>query len=158
MKQQAKILFFITDAMPTAKELAAADELSAHVVFRNANYIPAEGSLEHCDGVAGTVPKRYAEAFPKAKEAIAAHKKANEAKRGAMGETLAPELPPQTGTPAAASVPVGSATPVAAPAQPQADSAAPAPAAAPAGTAAAPKPWGQAAATPVAAPSAQVKK
>jgi len=135
MKQHAKILFFINDAMPTAKELAAADELSAHVVFRNANYIPAEGSLEHCDGVAGSVPKRYAEAFPKAKEAIAAHKKANEAKRGAMGETLAPELP---------SAPVGSAAPSGVPAQPQADSSAPAPA----GTAAAPKPWGQAPAAP----------
>jgi len=137
--KQAKILFFILDAIPNAKELAAADELHAQVVFRNANYVPAEGSLEECDGVAGTVPKRYAEAFPEAKAAIAAHKKANEAKRGAMGDTPAPKLPAKTAAASPAPASVGSAAPVAAPAQPQADSAPPAPA----GTASAPKPWGQ---------------
>lgn len=70
----AKILYFVDGFNPTPEDFAAAEKLSANVVFRNARVVPAEGSLEEADGVAGVVPQRYKDAYPEAKEAIKAHK------------------------------------------------------------------------------------
>jgi hypothetical protein len=78
MRKFPRILYFIPSTVPTLKEQAAALQLGPNCSFRNANLISVEGALEQCDGVAGCVPKRYAEAvdgygkklFPSAKEAI----------------------------------------------------------------------------------------
>ncbi|WBF76991.1 hypothetical protein PSV3_00290 [Septimatrevirus PSV34] len=75
----AKILFFVDGNAPTPEDFAAAAELNAQVMFRNARAVPSEPhSLEICDGVAGKVPKLYADAYPEAGEAI--KKKAAELK------------------------------------------------------------------------------
>lgn len=133
----ARILFFIVGAMPTADDYEAAEAIGANVSFRNASAVPPDGALEECDGVAGAVPARYAEAFKPAAEAVEAFKAAAAAKRKASGDVPAP-------------VSVGSAPAPAGDANAPADKVQ-APAAgnaptAPAGTAAAPKAWGQAAA------------
>jgi len=105
----AKILFFVQGVAPTAEDFEAASKLTAQVVFRNAQAVPAEGALEECDGVAGAVPAPYAE-LPTAEEAIA--KKAEEiaALAKKVGDEPAPKAPakaqskpanaPQAGKPA----------------------------------------------------------
>lgn len=64
------ILFFLATAVATEAEEAEAMQYGPNVRFRNAEFGDHSGALEQCDGVAGTVPARYAEAFPKAEEAI----------------------------------------------------------------------------------------
>lgn len=72
MLKLPRILFFINGTVPTDEDLAAASEIKANVVFRNATAVPTEEhSLETCDGVAGAVPEIYANRFPVAGEAVA---------------------------------------------------------------------------------------
>lgn len=88
----AKILYFVDGHAPTPDDFAAAAELTATVVFRNARAVPSEPhSLEICDGVAGKVPKLYADAYPEAGEAI--KKKAAELKAltSKVGDAPAPK-------------------------------------------------------------------
>ncbi|AZF90079.1 hypothetical protein S4_012 [Pseudomonas phage vB_PaeS_SCUT-S4] len=88
----AKILYFVDGNAPTPEDFAAAAELNAQVMFRNARAVPSEPhSLEICDGVAGKVPKLYADAYPEAGEAI--KKKAAELKALAskVGDAPAPK-------------------------------------------------------------------
>lgn len=88
----AKILFFVDGNAPTPEDYAAAAELNAQVMFRNARAVPSEPhSLEICDGVAGKVPKLYADAYPEADEAI--KKKAAELKAltSKVGDAPAPK-------------------------------------------------------------------
>lgn len=74
MQKYPRILFFVVAAMPTEEDFLASEELGPNVAFRNASMVPTDGALEKCDGVAGCVPTRYAEAYPTAEEAIAAYK------------------------------------------------------------------------------------
>lgn len=69
MKKFPVILFFIAAATPSPKEFAEAMTYGPNVRYRNAQYIKESDALEICDGVAGQVPEKYAEAFPTAKEA-----------------------------------------------------------------------------------------
>ncbi len=88
----AKILYFVDGNAPTPEDFAAAAELNAQVMFRNARAVPSEPhSLEICDGVAGKVPKLYADAYPEAGEAI--KKKAAELKvlASKVGDAPAPK-------------------------------------------------------------------
>lgn len=82
-----KILYFIEGPLPTSEDYAAALELRANVVFRNALAVPEENSsLEPCDGVAGEVPPAYAKAYPPAEAAIARTKSQLKALQQKMGE------------------------------------------------------------------------
>lgn len=88
----AKVLYFVDGNAPTPEDFAAAAELNAQVMFRNARAVPSEPhSLEICDGVAGKVPKLYADAYPEAGEAI--KKKAAELKAltSKVGDAPAPK-------------------------------------------------------------------
>ena len=89
----AKILYFVDGVSPTPEDFEAASKMQAQVVFRNARAVPPEGALEECDGVAGKVPKLYADACPEAGEAI--KKKAAELKALAskVGDAPAPKAP-----------------------------------------------------------------
>ena len=92
----AKILFFITGAVPSAEEFETAQALNADVKFRNALAVSNEPqSLEVCDGVAGDVPQIYAEAFPDADKAI----KLNEAERKALAKKVGDEPAPKRTAP-----------------------------------------------------------
>lgn len=74
-----RILFFVNGAVPTLEHQLAAERLApCRVSFRNALLVGDEGSLEECDGVFGDVPKRYADKYPTAEEAIAAFVKTRE--------------------------------------------------------------------------------
>lgn len=74
-----RILFFVNDAVPTLEHQLAAERLApCRVSFRNARLVGDEGSLEECDGVFGDVPKRYADKYPTAEEAIATFVKTRE--------------------------------------------------------------------------------
>jgi hypothetical protein len=99
-----KILYFIEGPLPTSEDYAAALELRANVVFRNALAVPEENSsLEPCDGVAGEVPPAYAKAYPPAEAAIAKTKSQLKALQQKMGErapkpdTLPSEPDPEEG-------------------------------------------------------------
>ena len=87
----AKILYFVDGVSPTPEDFEAASKMQAQVVFRNARAVPPEGALEECDGVAGKVPKLYADAYPEAGEAI--KKKAAELKAltSKVGDAPAPK-------------------------------------------------------------------
>ena len=103
----AKILYFVDGHAPTPEDYAAAAELTANVMFRNARAVPPEEhSLEICDGVAGHVPPLYAAKYPKAEEAIA--KKAKELKEltSKVGDSPAPKA---TGKAAAKTADTGAA-------------------------------------------------
>ncbi|OHD25445.1 MAG: hypothetical protein A2Y38_12875 [Spirochaetes bacterium GWB1_59_5] len=71
MRKYPRILFFVAASMPTQDDFEAAEQLGPNVAFRNAAMISNEGSLEKCEGVAGLVPQRYADAYPTAEDAIA---------------------------------------------------------------------------------------
>jgi len=102
----AKILFFVDGNAPTPEDFAAAAELNAQVMFRNARAVPSEPhSLEICDGVTGKVPKLYADAYPEAGEAI--KKKAAELK--ALTSKVGDAHAPKTSGKAAATTQGGSA-------------------------------------------------
>lgn len=119
----AKILFFVKGVSPTPEDFEEASKLQAQVVFRNAQAVPAEGTLEECDGVAGHVPAPYAE-LPEAEEAIKAHAAKLAALAKKVGDAPAPKAPTKpAGTPAAAAkaaqatqAPATAAKPAAAPA------------------------------------------
>lgn len=78
-KKAPRILFFIEGDAPSKKEYALAARMGPNTVFRNAAYVPSEGSLETCDGVTGAVPTRYAEAYPSGDAAIEAYNAALDA-------------------------------------------------------------------------------
>jgi hypothetical protein len=96
-----KILFFVDGMHPSADEVVQAEMTTGQVCFRNARAVPAEGALEACDGVMGSVvPKRYAEAYPSAAEALAKRKTQLDALAATAGDspaTVAPVIP--TGKP-----------------------------------------------------------
>lgn len=88
----AKILFFVDGPAPTPEDFAAAAELKANVVFRNARAVPSEPhSLEICDGVAGKVPTIYAEKYATADEAISAKAAELKALTSKVGDSPAPK-------------------------------------------------------------------
>ena len=115
----AKILFFVKGVSPTPEDFEEASKLQAQVVFRNAHAVPAEGTLEQCDGVAGHVPAPYAE-IPTAEEAIktVSDKLAALAKK--VGDAPAPKAPAEAAGAAKAAqatqAPATAAKPAAAPA------------------------------------------
>ena len=119
----AKILFFVQGVAPTAEDFEAASKLTAQVVFRNAQAVPAEGALEECDGVAGAIPPTYAE-LPTAEEAIKTVSEKLAALAKKVGDEPAPKAPAKpAGTPAAAAktaqatqAPASAAKPASAPA------------------------------------------
>jgi hypothetical protein len=92
-KKPLQVLFFVDGTAPTHDDIVAASQLNAHVMFRNARAVPAEGSLEKCDGVAGHVPPRYAATFPTAEAAIAARAAEMAALATKTGDTPAPVAP-----------------------------------------------------------------
>lgn len=61
-----RILYFIAGMSPTPEDLEAADKYGPGVKFRNATLIAPEGPIESADGVAGAIPKNYADALPHA--------------------------------------------------------------------------------------------
>lgn len=87
-----KILFFVDGVAPTPEDLAEASEISAQVCYRNARAVPAEGSLEACDGVAGHVPAPYKK-LPTAAQAIKAHAAKVKALASKVGDSPAPAAP-----------------------------------------------------------------
>jgi hypothetical protein len=98
MRKFPRILFFVAATMPTDEDFIAAEKLGPNVAFRNASMIPEEGALEHCDGVAGQIPTRYAEAYPTAEEVIAEYEAEREARAakldgGGKAETKATPAP-----------------------------------------------------------------
>lgn len=119
----AKILFFVNGVSPTPEDFEEASKLQAQVVFRNAQAVPAEGTLEECDGVTGKVPPTYAE-LPTAEEAIKTVSEKLAALAKKVGDEPAPKAPAKpAGTPAAAAktaqatqAPASAAKPAAAPA------------------------------------------
>lgn len=70
MKKFPVILFFVSGSEPTAAQQAESFKLGPNVRFRNAEFVSDIGSLEKCDGVAGDVPARYADAYPTAEDAL----------------------------------------------------------------------------------------
>lgn len=99
----AKILFFVDGNAPTPEDFAAAAELNAQVMFRNARAVPSEPhSLEICDGVAGKVPKLYADAYPEAAEAIKKKVAELKALTSKVGDAPAPKASKAADKPAAA--------------------------------------------------------
>lgn len=92
--KQATILFFVDGPMPTAEQFAEAQKLPAQVKFRNAQQVPDSGALEAADGVAGSVPQRYADVYPEAAEAIKNVEKFNKEQLKKGGEIQ----PPKVGT------------------------------------------------------------
>ena len=88
----AKILYFVLGHAPTPEDFAAASEMKAQVVFRNANAVPTEEhALETCDGVAGHVPPIYAKTFPDAEKAIKAKAAELKALSAKVGDGPAPK-------------------------------------------------------------------
>lgn len=75
MKKYPKILYFIKGSMPSDDDFKNAESFGVNVSFRNALFITDVGTLEHCDGVTGVVPEKYANEFNTAEAAIAAFKK-----------------------------------------------------------------------------------
>lgn len=88
-----KILFFVTGMAPTPEDIANAGEIKAHVCYRNALAVPAEGALEACDGVAGAVPAPYA-GLPTSDEAVKAYAAKLKALKTKIPESPAPIAPP----------------------------------------------------------------
>lgn len=96
-----KILFFVDGMVPTAEDMIEAADITGQVCFRNVRAVPAEGSLEDCDGVAGQVPAMYA-ALPTAAEAIKAHVAKLKAVATKVGDSPAPVAPVKAAKVAAA--------------------------------------------------------
>lgn len=88
-----QILFFVDGMTPTNEDIIAASGMNAHVMFRNARAVPAEGCLEVCDGVAGKVPPRYAAKYPTAEAAIEARAKKIAELSAKTGDSPAPVTP-----------------------------------------------------------------
>lgn len=109
----AKILFFVDGVAPTPEDYEAASKLTAQVSFRNAQAVPAEGSLEDCDGVAGCVPAPYADK-PTAEDAIKAVSDKLAALAKKVGDAPAPKAPAKAAQ--ATNAPATAAKPAAAPA------------------------------------------
>lgn len=86
-KKQPRILYFITCAVPSVKELEEAEKCGNNVVFRNANLVPSVCNPERCDGVAGSVPTAY-KGLPTAKQVLADFKATEKAEREAQIKKL----------------------------------------------------------------------
>jgi hypothetical protein len=93
-----KILYFINDSMPTAKQIADAEQYGNLICYRNAVHVPQEGALEACDGVAGEVPARYAAEFKTAAEAVEKRTQALAELAAKVGDSPAPVSPQGDGT------------------------------------------------------------
>jgi len=102
MRKYPRILFFVAAAMPTEEDFSAAEKLGPNVAFRNASMVPNDGVLEKCDGVAGCVPERYAEAYPTAEEAIAAYEDERKARAALVEGDKPPAKPAAKAKPAPA--------------------------------------------------------
>lgn len=87
-----KILFFVDGVAPSPEDMAQAAEITGQICFRNARAVPAEGSLEACDGVAGHVPAPYKK-LPTAAQAIEAHAAKLKALASKVGDSPAPVAP-----------------------------------------------------------------
>lgn len=74
LNKKCKILYFVDGPAPSNEDFEAAENMKAHVVFRNARAVSDAESLEQCDGVAGLVPEIY-KSKPKAEDAIKDFKK-----------------------------------------------------------------------------------
>lgn len=105
MRKLPRILFFIAAAMPTPEEFDAADELGPNVAFRNASLVTGEGSLEECDGVAGSVPKAYADKYPTAREAIEKWQVGEMERRQRRAAGIREPMEDETAAPKAAATP-----------------------------------------------------
>jgi len=81
--KQPKILFFIDGPVPSEADQVAVYELNTSVVFRNAQHVFSVD--EECDGVAGDVPKAYAN-YPTAAEALKIYRTDIKAMRAKMKE------------------------------------------------------------------------
>ena len=84
-----RILFFIKGAVPSVDDIDESEKMGPNVAFRNACFIPEEltdGAFEQCDGVAGAVPKSYANKFPTAKEALEKFEEERELAKQALKE------------------------------------------------------------------------
>lgn len=96
----AKILFFVNGHAPSSEDFQEAAEMKATVVFRNALAVPSEAHcLEMCDGVAGRVPKLYADAYPDAESAILYKARELAALTSKVGDSPAPKAAPKAPKP-----------------------------------------------------------
>lgn len=156
-----KVLFFIGDFAPTDDEMNAAQEIGPGVVFRNANFVPANpapGQIEQCDAIfaldEARLPKPYSAKFPiwEPRQGRLPFNGADaskfdhdgDGKPGGSKPKTAPAAAPQGGTeaPAVLGQPAAPATPATAPETGAAAPATPAPApAAPAPKPGAGKGW-----------------
>lgn len=103
------ILWFLTGPFQTPADITGARDLRANVAFRNGSVVPADGALEHCDGVAGAVPARYAAAYPTAAQALETYEAALTAAAAKVGGTAPTAAPAPEPEPAPA--PVGGEKP-----------------------------------------------
>lgn len=108
-KKAPRILFFIEGDAPTKREYALAARMGPNTVFRNAGYVPVEGSLEVCDGVTGAVPTRYAEAYPSGDAAIEAYQASLDADLAEADDGNQQELDLQPAKPAKPAAKAGDA-------------------------------------------------
>lgn len=108
-KKAPRILFFIEGDAPTKREYALAARMGPNTVFRNAGYVPVEGSLEVCDGVTGAVPTRYAEAYPSGDAAIEAYQASLDADLAEADDGNQQELDLQPAKPAKPAKPAAKA-------------------------------------------------
>lgn len=82
LNKKCKILYFVDGPAPSNEDFEAAENMKAHVVFRNARAVSDAESLENCDGVAGLIPEIYKNK-PKAEDAISSfYKKVEEVING----------------------------------------------------------------------------
>lgn len=88
--QKQRVLFFYQGEQPSAETKAEA--LAIGMVFRDADAYRSGDFLEHCDAVAGTPPKAYADAFP-AYEPPADSDKPVKQKAGSRGKKSADPVP-----------------------------------------------------------------
>lgn len=82
-KKAKKILYWVDGRTVTDEQQDEANSLQGTVMFRNAQFVPEDGSIEEFDDLAGpAIPKRYAKALaerdtveevdkPKSPEALA---------------------------------------------------------------------------------------
>lgn len=89
--QKQRVLFFYQGDQPSAE--AKVEARAIGMVFRDADAYRSGDFLEHCDAVAGTPPKAYADAFP-AYEPPADSDKPAKQKADSRGKKSADPVPP----------------------------------------------------------------
>lgn len=108
MRKFPRILFFILASMPTAEDFDESESFGPNVAFRNASLVTGEGSLEDCDGVAGAVPKVYADKYPTARDAIEKWQTAEMQRRSDKAAGLKPSPEPELAATKAGTFPINS--------------------------------------------------